>query len=264
MSESTVTGLNGARVLITGAASGIGLTMAKAFLSAGARVHITDIAADALDESRCANDGLTTTVSDVANSDDVLRTFEDVERELGGLDVLVNNAGIAGPTAELQEVDQEDWQRTLDVNITGPYLCSKFAIPLLRRNPTGSIINIISSAGVFGYPLRSPYTASKWAMVGFTKTLAMELGPHGIRVNAVAPGSVSGSRIEGVIEREAEARGVDADVVRASYLRQNSLRTFVSAQDVANFVLFACSGQGRFISGQVLSVDGHTETLAQF
>jgi NAD(P)-dependent dehydrogenase (short-subunit alcohol dehydrogenase family) len=264
MPENRVTGLSDSRVLITGAARGIGLTMAKAFLSEGARVYITDISADALEESRSANDGLAGTVGDVASTDDVARVFDDVERELGGLDILVNNAGIAGPTAELQDVTLEDWQRTLDVNITGPYLCSKFAIPLLRRNSTGSIINIISSAGVFGYPLRSPYTASKWAMVGITKTLAMELGPHGIRVNAVAPGSVSGARIDGVIEREAEARDVDVEVVRESYLRQNSLRTFVSAQDVANLVLFACSDQGCFVSGQVLSVDGHTETLAQF
>jgi len=182
---------------------------------------------------------------------------------MGGLDILVNNAGIAGPTALCEEVSIEDWRRTIDVDLNAQFYCTKYAIPMLKAAGSGSIVMMASNAALFGYPLRSPYTAAKWALIGLTKTLAMELGPHGIRVNALCPCSVEGPRIDGVIEREAAKRGVSAEKVREDYQRQSSLRTFVSPGDVAAMALFLVSDLGATISGQAIGVDGHTESLAQ-
>ncbi len=254
----------GTRVLVTGAARGIGLSIAAAFHQHGARVHVCDADPEAVAELKEKHSHIHAIVADIASESDVDRLFGRVLGSLNGLDVLVNNAGISGPTAPIQDIEPSDWLRTVDVDLNGQFYCLRKAIPLLLNNDTGSIVNIVSNAGVFGYPLRTPYTACKWAMVGLTKTLAMELGPSNIRVNAICPGSVEGSRIDGVIQREAEARGVTPEQVRQSYLRQSSMRTFVSAEDVANMVLFLCSDLGSRVSGQVLGVDGHTETLAQF
>ena len=187
--------------------------------------------------------------------------FQTVEQELGGLDVLVNNAGISGPTANTENISPADWQRTIDVNLNGAFYCSRLAIPLLKASGGGSIINIASTAGLHGYPLRAPYAASKWALIGLTKTLAMELGPHGIRVNAVCPGSVEGPRIQAVYAAKAAARGVSVEEIRAAFRRKSSLRTLIDPEDVAETILFLCSDSGARISGQTLAVDGHTETM---
>lgn len=247
------------RVLVTAAATGIGRTVAEAFLEAGARVHVCDLDERALERF----DGVGTTVTDVSDPAQVDRLFRDVSEALGGLDVLVNNAGISGPTAPVEDIEPADWQRTIEVNLNGQFFCVRRAVPLLKAAGGGAIVNVASTAGLFGYPLRSPYAASKWAIVGLTKTLAMELGSFGIRVNAVCPGSVAGERIERVIADEAASRGVPPDEVRAGFLKQVSLRTFVEAQDVANTILFLCSEGGEKISGQAIAVDGHTEGLSQ-
>jgi NAD(P)-dependent dehydrogenase (short-subunit alcohol dehydrogenase family) len=176
--------------------------------------------------------------------------------------VLVNNAGSSGPTGPVESLDYADWRRTIEVNLDSQFLCTKQAVPMLREAGGGSIVNISSSAGLRGYPMRTPYAAAKWGVIGLTKTLAMELGPEGIRVNAICPGSVAGDRIDRVIEAAAEARGVGAETVRQGYLRQVSMRTFVSAEDVAELALFLCSEAGARISGQALAVDGHTEGLS--
>ncbi len=247
------------RALVTGAGRGIGRAIAGALQAAGAHVHICDV-----DEARLAAaraDGLAATRADVADPDDVAALFREVGREMGGLDVLVNNAGTAGPTAPVEEVEPQAWVRTVAVNLTGAFLCARQAVPLLRGAGGGSIVNIVSSAGVMGYPLRSPYAAAKWGVVGLTKTLAMELGPDDIRVNAVCPGPVEGERMEAVIAAEAAATGRTAGDVRAGYLAQTSLRTFVTPEDIAATVAFLCSPAATKITGQVLSVDGHTETL---
>ncbi|HJL69661.1 MAG TPA: SDR family oxidoreductase [Anaerolineales bacterium] len=249
------------RVLITAAASGIGRTIAEAFLEKGARVHIYDVAADWLQECRAALPDIGATSADVADPAQVERLFAEVRASIGGLDVLVNCAGVAGPTAPVEEIALQDWERTLAVNLTGTFLCVRHAIPLLKDGSGGSIINISSAAGLLGYPWRAPYAASKWALIGFTKTLAMELGEFAIRVNAICPGAVEGPRMEAVIAREAQARGMSADEVRAQYERQTSLRTFVTAGDVANMALFLCCEAGSKISGQALGVDGHTEGI---
>ena len=172
---------------------------------------------------------------------------------------MVNNAGIAGPTAPVEEIRLGDWERTLAVNITGPFLCARRAVPLLKQAGGGSIVNISSISGRLGLPLRSPYSASKWAVVGFTTTLAKELGPYGIRVNAVLPGPVAGERLKAVVEAKAKAIGVSYAELEEELLRSVSLRKKVTPQDVANMVVFLCSELGSCISGQAISVCGNTE-----
>jgi NAD(P)-dependent dehydrogenase (short-subunit alcohol dehydrogenase family) len=176
--------------------------------------------------------------------------------------VLVNNAGIAGPAGPTEDCDIDAWRQTLAVNLDGAFHCLRHAIPLLKETGAGSIVNIASTAGLYGYPLRAPYVASKWALIGLTKTLAIELGPHGIRANAVCPGSIDGPRMDRVIAAEAAARSVSQASVREAYTRQTSLRCFIDAADIADMVLFLCSDAGARINGQAMAVDGHTESLS--
>lgn len=251
----------GLRVLITAGASGIGRVMAETLLNAGAQVHLCDVDAAKLGECQAAWPAISTSVTDVSNPNQVDRLFYDVATYLGGLDVLINNAGIAGPTAPVEEITPEAWNQTLAVNITGQFYCVRRAVPLLKAAGGGLIVNLSSAAGLFGFPNRAPYAASKWAVIGFTKSLAMELGSSNIRVNAICPGIVEGERQDRVIAAKAQAEKRSIDDVREQIVRQNSLRTFVTAQDIANIVLYLCSPLGSKISGQSLSVDGHTETL---
>lgn len=255
-------GLEDKRVVVTAGAAGIGRAIVETFMDAGARVHTCDVDDKALSEARDARPGLGATVADVADPGAVDRLFDAALGELGGLDILINNAGIAGPTAPAEDIAPDDWRRTIAVDLDGAFLCARRAIPLLRAAGGGSIVNIASTAGLLGFPNRSPYAAAKWGLVGLTKTLAMELGSDGIRVNAICPGSIAGPRMDRVIAAEARRRGNDEDAVRESYVRQVSLRCFVEPADIAGMVLFVCSPAGARISGQALAVDGHTETLA--
>ena len=247
-------------MLVTAAARGIGQAIAKAFVEASAKVHICDVDEEGLEHCQTTL-GVSGTLTDVSKPDEVDALFADVEQTLGGLDVLVNNAGISGPTARVEDVSPAEWDRTMAVNINGQFYCVRRAVPLLKQAGGGAIINLASTAGLFGYPLRSPYAASKWAVVGFSKTLAMELGAFGIRVNAICPGSVNNPRMDGVIEREAAAKGVSAATIRQAYLGGVSLKTFIEPEEVAATALYLCSEAGAKISGQALSIDGHTETL---
>jgi NAD(P)-dependent dehydrogenase (short-subunit alcohol dehydrogenase family) len=249
-------------VLVTAGAGGIGRTMAEAFLSHESRVHVCDIDPSAIEKFSRAHPGAGASLADVSDVGMVDTLFDELERRYGHLDVLINNAGIAGPTVPLEEVLPADWDRTIEVNLNGQFYCSRRAIPLLKKTGGGSIINISSSAGLLPCPMRAPYVASKWAVIGLTKTLAMELGPAGIRVNAICPASVEGPRIEQVIEQEALKSGRTPDEIRAAYARQTSLRRFVRAEDVANMALFLASQSANSISGQAMGVDGHTESLS--
>jgi len=251
-------------VLISGAASGIGRAVAERFLSQGDAVHICDSAAEKIDEFIAANPAATATLADIGDRDGVERVFTDLMKHHGELDVLVNNAGVAGPSAPVEDIDEDGWDRCIRINLSGTFYMTRRAVPLLKQRANASIVNIASTAALFGYPLRSPYTASKWGQIGLTKTWAMELGPVGIRVNAVCPTSVSGPRIEAVIRRDAEQRGLTTDEVRHVYLRHTSMRTFVSADEVADTVLFLTSDKASKISGQSISVDGHTEGLSNW
>ena len=245
-------------VLISGAASGIGRAIAEAFLAAGDKVHVCDSSSDAIADFRKANPGAKATQADVSNAADVANLFAEIDK----LDVLINNAGIAGPSAGVEAVETDAWDKCIAVNLSGAFYMTHHAVPLLKQSNAASIINMSSSAGLFGTPMRSPYAASKWGLIGLTKTWAMELGPHGIRVNAVCPGCVSGPRIEGVIERDAAERGVSTEKIRDVYERQSSMRTFVAPEEIADTVLFLASDKAGKISGQAMSVDGHTESLA--
>ncbi|MDH3230194.1 MAG: SDR family oxidoreductase [Alphaproteobacteria bacterium] len=254
-------GLAGKRAVVTAGAGGIGRAIVESLMAAGARVHICDVDDARLAAVKEALPGLGGTLADVADPAAVDRLFDAALGALGGLDILVNNAGIAGPTAPADEISPENWRRTIAVDLDGAFHCARRAIPALKQAGGGSIVNIASTAGLFGFPNRSPYAAAKWGVIGLTKTLAMELGPYGIRVNAICPGSVAGPRMDQVIAADAAARGLDPADIREAYVAQVSMRTFVDAGDIANMALFVCSDAGAKISGQALAVDGHTETL---
>ena len=253
------TSAEGLRVLVTAGAAGIGRTIAATFLEHGARVHICDVERSALDACRRDLPRVTQSLADVSNLSDVERLFADVKRELGGLDVLVNNAGIAGPTAKVEDIRPEDWERCIAVDLNGMFYCTRLAMPMLKANGRergGSIVNLSSVAGRLGFGMRTPYAAAKWGVVGFTKSLAVEAGPDGIRANCIQPGNVEGERIDRVIESKAKAFGVSFEEQKEALLSTTSLRTFVSAQDIANMALFLATAAGRHISGQALSVCG--------
>ncbi len=253
--------LGGKRVLITAGAAGIGRAIAAAFLEAGAEVTICDIDSEVLARCLAELPGLRGLEVDVADPDSVSGLFADFKEQSERLDVLVNNAGIAGPTGPIEDCDPADWRRTMAVGLDGAFHCLRHAMPMMKQAGSGCVINIASTAGIMGYPLRTPYAAAKWAVVGLTKSLAMEVGPQGIRVNAICPGSVDGPRMDRVIAAEAEARGESADAVRRGYLNQSSLRTFIDAEDIAAMALFLASDAGAKITGQAISVDGNNETL---
>lgn len=251
-------------VLISGGASGIGRRTAERFLAQGDAVHICDVSRERVYDFLAENPDATGTVADIGARDDVGGVFADFQKLHDHLDVLVNNAGIAGPSAPVDEHDEDGWDKCIQVNLSGTFYMTRRAVPLLRQNGGGAIINISSTAALHGYPLRSAYAASKWAMMGLMKTWAMELGPEGIRVNAVCPTSVEGARIDAVIRRDAEQRGLSFERVREIYLRQTSMRTFVTPDDVADTILFLASAAASKISGQSISVDGHTEGLSNW
>jgi NAD(P)-dependent dehydrogenase (short-subunit alcohol dehydrogenase family) len=261
---SIVAAMTNKTVLISGAAAGIGRSIAEAFLEDQAKVHICDASPDAIAGFLAANPAATATRADISNVADVARVFAEFTAQYGRLDILVNNAGISGPTAAVDDIETDAWDQCIAVDLSGAFYMTRLAVPLLKKSGGGSIINMSSSAGLFGTPMRSPYAASKWGLIGLTKTWAMELGPHQIRVNAVCPGCVSGPRIDRVIAQDAAERGVSSDEIRNVYLRQSSLRSFVTPEDIAATVLFLASEQAAKISGQALSVDGHTETLANW
>ncbi len=256
--------LLGKSAVVTGGGSGIGLAIAEAFSMAGARVWVCDINQDlihALNESDLSIKGI---IADAGLETDVDRLFDTVfEETKGTIDILVNNAGIAGPNGPLEELKLADWEETLRVNLISTFLCTQRVLPLMKQQREGSIVNLSSSAGVFGYPLRTPYASAKWGIVGLTKSLAMEVGDYGIRVNAICPGAVSGPRMDRVIAAEAQTRNLDAETIREQFVSQTSLKCFVEAQDIAQMVLFISSNRGSKISGQALQVDGNTVSLTQ-
>jgi len=254
-------GIKGLRVLITAGAGGIGLKVAQAFAGEGARVHVCDIDKAALAALGKAHPGIGASVCDVADRDAVAALFSEAIGKLGGLDCLVNNAGIAGPTGPVQEIDPKEWDRCLQVCLTGQFNCTRLAVAHLKQSGNASIVNLSSAAGKFGFPNRSPYSAAKWGVVGFTKTLAMELGQHGIRCNAILPGTVEGERIRRVIEAKANIAGKSAREVEDAWLAKASIREMIQPEQLADMILFLASTRGRTISGQAISIDGDLQAL---
>ena len=240
------------RILITAGGAGIGRAMGETFAREGAKVWVTDVDAEALDA--CPGDWHRSHV-DAADEAAMATLFTDIETEWGGLDTLCANAGIAGPTALVEEVTFEEWKRCLAVNLDGAFLATHHAAPMMKRQHAGAIIITSSVAGLFGLPQRTPYSAAKWGMIGLMKSLTFELGPHGIRVNALCPGSVEGPRIDRVIAAKAEAEGMSVNQVHDSFAAASAMRTFVTASDIANMAQFLASPQGRHITGQAIGVD---------
>ena len=253
--------LRGTRVLVTAGGAGIGRTIAAAFAARGARVLVCDVAAEALDATERLIPGVIAVAADVADPSAVADMFATAGRKLGGLDVLVNNAGIAGPTARVEDVTPEALEQTLAVNVEGQFYCARHAVPLLKAAGGGSILNLSSIAGRLGFPMRSPYAASKWAVVGFTKSLAIELGETGIRVNAILPGHVDSDRFRRVVRAKAEAIGRSFDEVRAQFLAPVSLKRNVQSEDIANMALYLASPFGASITGQAISVCGDVQMM---
>lgn len=244
------------RVFITAGGAGIGRAMAEAFDAAGAQVWITDIDRAAMAD---APDHWRTTVVNVADEAGMAAVFGEISGAWGGLDTICANAGIAGPTARIEDIDIADWRQCVSVNLEGAFLAVKYGAPMMKSAGAGAIMFTSSTAGQFGYPNRAPYAAAKWATIGLMKTAAMELGPFGIRANAICPGAVEGARMEGVLAREADAKGMTRDAVYDGYAAGTSMRTFVEARDIADMAVFLASDGARRVSGQVIAVDGHTE-----
>jgi NAD(P)-dependent dehydrogenase (short-subunit alcohol dehydrogenase family) len=254
-------GIENLRLLVTAGAAGIGRAITVALAQAGAKVHVCDVAVPVLTAFRNEMPNVSSSLADVSDETDVDRLFDDVRTNLGGLDVLINNAGIAGPTGKVEDITVADWRRTLDIDLTGQFLCARRAVPMIKEAGGGSIVNMSSAAGRFGYAFRTPYAAAKWGVIGFTQSLAKELGPSNIRVNAILPGVIKGPRMEGVIRDRAEQTGVTFEAMEKQYLDRISLRRMTDPQDVAAMVVFLVSPAGRNLSGQSLGVDGNVESL---
>jgi NAD(P)-dependent dehydrogenase (short-subunit alcohol dehydrogenase family) len=244
------------KVLVTAGGSGIGKHIAAAFLAAGDDVYTCDINGQALATASAELSGLKTGVCDIGDRRQIAKMVADAVERLGGLDILVNNAGIAGPTAPVADFDPDAWEQVLHVNLTGTFNVTRNAIPHLMASGAGVIIIMSSAAGRFGYANRSAYSTTKWGLIGFTKTLSMELGEDGIRVNAILPGGVDGDRLQNVLRRRAQAEEKSLDEMRAIIMTNQSLKYFVDPADIAALAVFLASDAARSISGQTFPIDG--------
>lgn len=250
------------RVLITAGAGGIGLAIAKAFVASGARVHIADVNAEAVQQIVQQNPGITGSVGDVSKGADLDMLFKEVQAQLGGLDVLVNNAGIAGATAPVVDYPLDTWNAVVGINLTGTFMVTQRAIPLLKQSPAASIIVMSSLAGRFGYPNRVAYSTTKWGLVGFTKTLSLELGPLGITANSIHPGAVDGPRIQSVFEGRAKVSGRTVQEETDLALANQSVKHFINPADIAALALFLAGPHARTISGQMFPIDGDSKAAS--
>ncbi|MBE9605870.1 SDR family oxidoreductase [Acetobacteraceae bacterium H6797] len=249
----------GLRVLVTAGANGIGRAVAEAFLQEGARVFVCDVDQAAMDTLPAEIGRLHCDVSDRTQVDQLFRAALGA---MGGLDCLVNNAGIAGPTGRVEDINPDDWDRCLTICLTGQFNCARLAVPALRESDNPSIINISSAAGKMGFALRAPYAAAKWGVIGFTKSLAIELGEAGVRVNAILPGLVAGDRQRRVLEAKAQRKGVSFAQMEAEAFGYTSIKEYVTPRQLADQIIFLASPRGRTISGQAISVDGDTRMLS--
>ncbi|CAN5377164.1 SDR family oxidoreductase [soil metagenome] len=254
-------GIKGLRVLVTAGANGIGLSIARAFAGEGARVHICDVDTSAMAALGKSEPAITQTPCDVSDRAAVKRLFVEATAKLGGLDVLVNNAGVAGPTSKVEDMNPEDWDRCLDICLTGQFNCTQLAVPLLKTSSNASIVNLSSAAGRVGFAMRAPYAAAKWGVIGFTKSLSIELGPDKIRVNAILPGLVAGDRQRRVLEAKAQQRGISFAEMEKIAFSYTSIKDYVTPEQIADQILFLCSPRGSTISGQAISICGDTQML---
>ncbi len=247
------------RILVTAGASGIGKEIAKAFLNNGDKLFVCDIDAKALQSFVEEAPGVITTQCNIAVRSDVEKMVAFGAEALGGYDVLVNNAGIAGPTAPVEMINPDDWEKVMQVDLNGTFNVTRLVIPYLKKSHAGVIINMSSVAGRFGYENRSPYATAKWGIIGFTKTLAIELGKYGIRVNAILPGAVEGPRIERVLQGRADTKHTTLEQEKENALSIQSIKSFVDPKDIAALSVFLASDGAKMISGQMLPIDGDSQ-----
>jgi len=256
--------LKNKRIVISAGASGIGWATAKICLSKGANVFLCDIDSKKINKIKkhpLNNKRLFIFQCDASDEHEVENFFENIKKKTKIIDALINNVGIAGPTGSIEKLNSEEWERTLKINVISHFCFSKLAIPMLKKNKGGSIINISSTAGIMGYPLRSPYSASKWGVIGLAKTLAMELGKYEIRVNAVCPGTIKGDRMKKVIKAKAKFMKVPQKTIENDFISMSSLKSWITEEDIGNICAFLISDDANKISGQVIAVDGNTERM---
>lgn len=246
--------------MVSAGGGGIGAVIVDTFAAAGANVHTCDLSGAALDTVVSRHASVTGSVVDLSEAAAIEQWCAAAIADLGGVDVLVNNAGIAGPTANVEDVSLHDWRECLSIDLDSHFLTCRAVVPVMKQQRSGSVINMSSTAGQLGYGRRTPYAAAKWAVIGLTKSVAIEVGPYGVRANAICPGAVRGDRMERVIAAEAQARGVSAAAVEAEYASSQSIARFVDPQEIADMAYFLGSPQSAMVSGQAIAVDGHTET----
>ena len=254
--------LKGQKIIVTAGANGIGLEIARAFVREGAHVVVCDVDRDALGALASSDPSLKAHYCDVSDRAQVETFMNTAIGELGGLDCLVNNAGIAGPTGRVEAINPEDWERCIAVCLTSQFNCARLAVPHLRKSQNPSIVNLSSAAGKFGFAMRTPYAAAKWGVIGFTKSLAIELGEDKIRVNAILPGLVAGDRQRRVLEAKAQARGVSFAEIEAQAMAYASLKEYVTPRQLADQILLLASPRGRTISGQAIAIDADMQMLS--
>jgi len=247
------------KVLVTAGAAGIGLEIVKVFAATGAKVFVCDINEKALQELKQNVPGVITKQCDSSNRNEIEAMVIVGVDALGGLDVLINNAGISGPTAPVEQIDPAEWEKVMQVDLNGTFNVTRMAIPFLKKSSAGVIINMSSLAGRFGYENRSPYSTAKWGIIGFTKTLAIELGKYGIRANAILPGAVAGPRIDKVLQGRADANGTTFEEEQEKAMAIQSLKGFIDPKDIAMLAVFLASDSAKMISGQLFPIDGDAQ-----
>ena len=256
--------LQNKKIIISAGASGIGWATTKVCLSKGAIVYLCDINDKSLNKIKknpLYNKKLFAYECDASDEDEVSNFFNQINKKTKKIDALINNVGIAGPTGTIEKLSSDDWEQTLKTNVISHFYFTKFSIPMLKKNKGGSIINISSGAGIMGFPLRSPYAASKWAVIGVTKTLAMELGKYKIRVNAICPGTIKGSRMVRVIRDKAKFLKVSKKKIEKDFVSMASMNCWIYEEDIGNICSFLISKESERISGQVIPVDGNATRM---
>jgi len=256
--------LKNKKIIISAGASGIGWAITKVCVAKGASVYLCDIDPKAINKVKkhpSYNKRIFVSEVDASDETEVIDFFQLVKKKFKKLDALINNVGIAGPTGTIEKLDSNEWENTLHVNINSHFYFNKLAIPLLKKSKTSSIINISSGAGIMGFPLRSPYSASKWAVVGMTKTLAMELGKYKIRINAICPGTIKGDRMKRVIRDKAKFTKVSTKKIESDFVSMASMNSWINEEDIGNMCAYLISDDANKISGQVIAVDGNAERM---
>ena len=256
--------LHNKKIVISAGASGIGWATAKICLSKGAIVYLCDIDDKSLNKIKkhpLTNKKLFAYECDASDEDEVSGFFNQINKKTKKIDALINNVGVAGPTGTVEKLSSNDWEKTLKINVISHFYFTKLAIPMLKKNKGGSITNISSGAGIMGFPLRSPYAASKWAIIGVTKTLAIELGKFNIRVNAICPGTIKGDRMVRVIKDKSKFLNISKKNIEKEFISMASMNCWIYEEDIANMCEFLISNNSKRISGQVIGVDGNAIRL---